>query len=59
MTPDTPPSDQPASPAPPHISAEDARGGEIVLRTRRRRAIFIAGLVLWVLLAALVYLLAL
>ena len=28
-----------------HISAEDARGGEIILRTRTRRLIFIAGLV--------------
>lgn len=27
------------------ISAEDARGGEIILRTRTRRLIFIAGLV--------------
>ena len=28
-----------------HIDAEDARGAEIVLRKRRSRAIFIAGLV--------------
>ena len=28
-----------------HISGQDARGGEIILNTRRRRAIFIAGLV--------------
>lgn len=28
-----------------HISAEDARGGEIILRSRTRRLIFIAGLV--------------
>ena len=35
-----------APPDPPvHISAEDARGGEIVLRTRARRLIFVAGLV--------------
>lgn len=27
------------------VSGEDARGGEIILRTRRRRIIFIAGLV--------------
>ena len=27
------------------VSSEDARGGEIILRTRRRRIIFIAGLV--------------
>lgn len=28
-----------------HIDAEDARGAEIILRKRRSRAIFIAGLV--------------
>lgn len=33
------------------VSAQDARGGEIILRTRRRRTIFIAGLVGFVLLA--------
>lgn len=37
----------------PHISAENARGGEIILRTRRRRIIFIAGLVGFVILALL------
>ena len=31
--------------------AEDVRGGEIILRTRRRRIIFIAGLAGFVLLA--------
>lgn len=30
---------------PLRISAQDARGGEIILRTRRRRFIFIGGLV--------------
>lgn len=30
---------------PIRVSAQDARGGEIILRTRRRRLIFIAGLV--------------
>lgn len=30
---------------PIHIDAEDARGAEIILRKRRSRAIFIAGLV--------------
>jgi len=30
---------------PRHISAQDARGGDVILRTRRRRLIFIAGLV--------------
>jgi hypothetical protein len=39
---------------PPTISAEDARGGEIILRTRARRAIFIAGLVGYVLFAIIV-----
>jgi hypothetical protein len=34
------------------ISDSDARGGEIILRSRRRRAIFIAGLVGFVILAA-------
>lgn len=28
-------------------SADDARGGEIILRSRRRRIIFIGGLVAW------------
>ena len=28
-----------------HIDAQDARGGEIILRTKHRRAIFIGGLV--------------
>ena len=32
-------------PQPPPYPAEKARGGEIVLRTRLRRAIFIGGLV--------------
>ena len=32
----------------PLYSAEDARGGEIILRSRRRRVIFIAGLIAWV-----------
>jgi hypothetical protein len=37
----------------PHYSAERARGGEIVLRTRVERLIFIAGLVGAVILALL------
>lgn len=38
----------------PHVHrAEDVRGGEIILRTRRRRLIFIAGLAAFVLLAIL------
>ncbi|HEV7436553.1 MAG TPA: hypothetical protein VGO22_17055 [Pseudorhizobium sp.] len=35
------------------FSAEQARGGEIILRTRWRRIVFISGLVGFVLLAAL------
>ena len=38
----------------PSYSAQDARGGEIILKTRRRRIIFIAGLVGFVLFALLV-----
>jgi hypothetical protein len=37
----------------PHYSAERARGGEIILRTRAERLIFIAGLVGAVILALL------
>ena len=37
------------------ISGRDARGGEIVLRSRRRRAIFLAGLAGLVLLALVVW----
>lgn len=36
-----------------HLSAEQAREGEIVLRSRGRRAVFIGGLVLFVMLAIL------
>ncbi len=61
MAHDIPPSRSsgPPSREPTHIAGQDARGGEIILRTRRRRAIFIGGLVLWALLAMLVYLFAL
>lgn len=38
-----PPKDAPT--VPPPWPAEKARGGEIVLRTRTRRTIFVAGLV--------------
>ncbi len=61
MDQDAPPP-RPASPRPEepqHIAAQDARGGEIILRTRKRRAIFIGGLAAWALLAVLVYLIAL
>jgi hypothetical protein len=34
-----------------HLSADEARGGEVILRTRRRRTIFLAGLIGFVLLA--------
>lgn len=40
-----------------HIDARDARGAEIVLRKRRNRLIFIAGLAGFVVLAILVRLL--
>lgn len=36
------------------LSGEAARQGEIVLRTRRRRIVFIAGLIAFVLFAVLV-----
>ena len=36
---------------PIHIDAQDARGGEIVLRKRRNRLIFLAGIAGFVLLA--------
>lgn len=36
-----------------HLDARDARGAEIVLRGRRRRAIFIAGLAIAVALAVI------
>jgi hypothetical protein len=39
----------------PHYPAEKARGGEIILRTRAERLIFITGLVGAVLLALLFY----
>ena len=35
----------------PHYSAQDARGGEIILRTRAQRVIFLAGLAGFVVLA--------
>ena len=47
----------PPQPAPPpkekRYSADEVRGGEIILRTRARRVIFIAGLVGAVVLALL------
>lgn len=38
-----------------HYSAQDARGGEIILRTRTERLIFIAGLAGIVVLVLIVY----
>ncbi len=43
---------------PIHIEAQDARGAEIVLRKRRNRLIFIAGLAGFVVLAIVVRLFA-
>jgi hypothetical protein len=45
--------DAPGAPDGPVHSAEDVRQGEIILRTPARRAIFIAGLVGFVLLAVI------
>jgi hypothetical protein len=39
---------------PPVYSADEVRQGEIILRTRRRRLLFIAGLIGLVIVAALV-----
>lgn len=47
------PGNRPANDEAIHVSAQDARGGEIILRTRRRRMIFIVGLVGIVLLVAI------
>jgi hypothetical protein len=43
---------------PIHVSAQQASGGEIILRTRARRIIFLAGLAGFVLLALVLGLLA-
>lgn len=40
------------------ITAQDARGGEIVLRTRRRRMIFLGGLIAFVVLSIVLTVLA-
>ena len=42
---DPPPDQRPEPNGTRHISAEDARGGEIILRKRWERIVFIAGLV--------------
>ena len=43
-------------PDPPvHLSAEDVRGGEIVLRTRARRLAFVAGLAAVIVIVALAW----
>ena len=49
------PVEHPDSDEAPHLTAQQARGGDIVLRTRARRAVFVAGLVLIVILAAIGY----
>jgi len=49
------PDDRPDDDDAPHLTAEEARGGDIVLRSAGRRAIFIAGLVLIVIVAAIGY----
>lgn len=41
-----------------HLSAREARGGEIILRTRTRRLIFLAGLIGILILGVLIRLLA-
>jgi hypothetical protein len=43
---------------PVHLSADEARGGEIILRTRARRLIFLAGIAGIVILAVLIRLFA-
>lgn len=48
------PNPESAEPA-PHLTAEEARGGEIILRSRGRRALFIGGLVLLVLVLILLW----
>ncbi|MGE0750057.1 MAG: hypothetical protein AB7K64_05660 [Variibacter sp.] len=53
--PPPPPKEEPKAPT---YSAQDARGGEIVLRSRQRRMIFIAGLVGVVVLVILLRLVA-
>ncbi len=40
---------------PVHLTARQARGGEIILRSRRRRQIFVAGLIGFVILAIVIY----
>jgi hypothetical protein len=39
----------------PPYAADDARGGEIILRTRRRRLIFASGLAAWGVMALLAF----
>jgi hypothetical protein len=40
---------------PVHLTAQEARGGDVVLRTPARRAVYIAGLVLVIVVAAVGY----
>ncbi|MBY8828403.1 hypothetical protein [Hephaestia mangrovi] len=39
----------------PHLTGQQARGGDIVLRTPARRAVFVGGLVLIVIVAVIGY----
>jgi len=49
-----PPSETPPEPM-RHISAEDARGGEVILRRKWERVVFVVGLVAAILLGLVVY----
>jgi hypothetical protein len=50
------PDDRPGEPDEPiHLSAQEARGGDLVLRTPARRAVYIAGFVLVIVVAAIGY----
>ena len=49
------PDDRPDDDDAPHFTAQEARGGDIVLRTPGRRAIFIAGLMLIIVVAVIGY----
>ena len=50
------PDDRPGEPDEPiHLTAQEARGGDVVLRTPARRAVYIAGLVLVMVVAVVGY----
>jgi len=52
------PDDRHPGEQPVHLSADEARGGEIILRTRARRLIFLAGIAGIVILGVLIRLFA-